>query len=73
MNGDALRITDRSQLFELTPSTMVGDRTTQYDVAADGRFLMLRTASGDEDESRLVLVRNFLEEVKARVGSGDGN
>jgi hypothetical protein len=52
------------------PAFLVGDRTTQYDVASDGRFLMLRTASGDEDASRMILIRNFLEEVRARVGGG---
>ena len=65
----ALRVTSRELLFELSPSTLVGDRTTQYDVANDGRFLMLRnaTAGGPEDENRMVLVRNFLEEVRSRV------
>jgi len=66
-----LRITRRERLFELSQTTLVGDRTTQYDVDADGRFLMLRTASGEEDESRLIMVRNFLGEVKARVGRGN--
>jgi dipeptidyl aminopeptidase/acylaminoacyl peptidase len=69
--GGALRIASREVLFDLPSSVLVGDRTTQYDVSNDGRFLMLRTASGDEDESRMVIVRNFLEEVKARVGSGN--
>ena len=49
---------------------LIGDRTTQYDVAADGRFLMMRKGSGDADESRMVIVTNFLEDVQARVGSG---
>jgi hypothetical protein len=71
VNGGELRVSDREVLFDLPSSTLVGDRTTQYDVSNDGRFLMLRTASGDEDESRMVIVRNFLEEVKARVGSGN--
>ena len=70
VTGGELRVTERNRLFELSPSILVGDRTTQYDVADDGRFLMLRTASGDEDESRLIIVRNFLEEVQARVGGG---
>ena len=70
VQGGELRVIDRTRLFELSPGMLVGDRTTQYDVAADGRFLMLRTASDDEDASRFVLVRNFLEEVKARVGGG---
>jgi Tol biopolymer transport system component len=71
VTGGELRVSNREVLFDLPSSTLVGDRTTQYDVSNDGRFLMLRTASGDEDESRMVIVRNFLEEVKARVGSGN--
>ena len=70
VTGGELRVSNREVLFDLPSSTLVGDRTTQYDVSNDGRFLMLRTASGDEDESRMVIVRNFLEEVKARVGGG---
>jgi serine/threonine-protein kinase len=70
ITGDELRVADRTRLFELAAGMLVGDRTTQYDVAADGRFLMLRTVSGEADESRMVIVRNFFEEMKARVGSG---
>ena len=72
VSAGELRVLDRTMLFELSPGTLVGDRTTQYDVSADGRFLMLRNATaGDADaDPRLILVKNFLEEVKARVGSG---
>jgi serine/threonine-protein kinase len=70
VQADRLSIGERTHLFDLVPAILVGDRTTQYDVANDGRFLMLRTASGDEDASRMILIRNFLEEVKARVGGG---
>jgi serine/threonine-protein kinase len=38
----------------------------QYDVAPDGeRFLMIRRVGG-EAESRLILVQNFFEELRAR-------
>jgi serine/threonine-protein kinase len=70
VSGGELRVTARARLFVLSAAMRVGDRTTQYDVSEDGRFLMLRTASGDEEESRMVMVRNFLAEVKARVGGG---
>jgi serine/threonine-protein kinase len=66
------RVTSRERLFELSPGTLVGDRTTQYDVDAQGRFLMLRTATGSEDQvSRMVIVRNFMKEVESRLGGGD--
>jgi serine/threonine-protein kinase len=72
VSAGELRVLDRTMLFELSPGMLVGDRTTQYDVSADGRFLMLRNATaGDADaDPRLILVKNFLEEVKARVGDG---
>jgi hypothetical protein len=39
-----------------------------YDVALDGRFVMLRLArSVGEDDFRLVLVENFFEELKRLV------
>ncbi len=43
-----------------------------YDIAPDGRrFLMIRTVETDdaEEEPRLVLVQNFLEELKTKVGN----
>ena len=70
VSGGEFRVSDRPELFELSPGILVGDRTTQYDVDNQGRFLMLRTASCDESESGLVIVRNFVQEVKTRVGSG---
>jgi serine/threonine-protein kinase len=70
VSGDELRVMERAKLFDLPPEILVGDRTTQYDVHNDGRFLMLRSASDEDGESRMVLVRNFLEEVQARVGDG---
>jgi serine/threonine-protein kinase len=39
-----------------------------YDVAPDGRFLVMRYLSGVE-ESRLVFVQNFFEDLKERAGN----
>jgi len=50
----------------------------QYDVAPDGRFLMVRNAGAADpaaadleppEEPRVVLVLNWFEELKARVGN----
>ncbi len=41
-----------------------GDQS--YDVAADGRFLMLQQPSGDADTD-LIVITNFFEELRDRV------
>jgi hypothetical protein len=42
---------------------------TPWDVAGDGRFIMARrVAAGDEGDRAIVVVENFLEELKARMG-----
>jgi serine/threonine-protein kinase len=40
-----------------------------YDVSPEGRFLMVRTETGDTTSQRLRVVLNFFEELKAKVGN----
>ncbi len=47
----------------------LGRGNPNYDVAADGRFLMLEAVSSGTS-SRLVVVLNWLEELKARASAG---
>jgi hypothetical protein len=45
-----------------------------YDVARDGRFLMIQPQSGGNDASvpaSIVVVQNFTEELKRRVRASD--
>ena len=42
---------------------------TPWDIARDGRFIMARrVAAGDEGDRAIIVVENFLEELKARMG-----
>jgi serine/threonine-protein kinase len=55
------------------PYVQRADPTTRaYDVAADGRFLMILPAEGERAAplASIVVVQNFGEEVKQRAGSG---
>ncbi len=70
------RVTERQVLFALRPDYVgyaVGDGGDDfYDVAPDDqRFLMARFAAGVEsgDGGRHILVQNFFEELKAKVGN----
>ena len=40
-----------------------------YDVAADGRFVMIRRYQTDTVEEEMVVVENWFEEVKARMAN----
>ncbi len=40
---------------------------TNYDVASDGRFLMLQSESGEPRRDRINIVLNWFEELKERV------
>ncbi len=69
----ALQLGEREVLFrapeELLPPEP-GTYYTQWDVAADGRFLMTRRLTGDAGDAGVVIVvENFLEELKAKVGT----
>ena len=41
-----------------------------YDVTPDGqRFVMIRVVEGSSDDTELIIVENFFEELKAKVGN----
>jgi hypothetical protein len=60
----------------------VGDYGSDFDVTDDGRFIMVKPARNDSTEAgggvgederqgRTILVVNWLEEVKERMGGGN--
>ncbi|MCH7716881.1 MAG: PD40 domain-containing protein [Gemmatimonadetes bacterium] len=58
-----------SRLLFATQGYSIAELHPSYDVAPDDRrFLMLRRVSGD-NETKLILIQNFLEELKARAGN----
>ena len=52
-------------LFETT-GFLSGGNNSLYDVSRDGRFVMLRAPSSTA-ATRLILVQNFFEELKAKA------
>ena len=61
-------------LFTMPPGYLVNAGWNFYDVASDDqRFLMVRpyVGEGDESATELILVQNFFEVLKERVGGGD--
>ncbi len=54
------------QSYAISP---IGRGNPNYDVAADGRFLMVRDRPGEGGVSPLYVVLNFFEELKAKVGN----
>ena len=59
-------------LFEIPADVAVIDANfyTAWDVASDGRFLMTRSIAGPSQfEAPLVVVENWFEEVKAKLGN----
>jgi serine/threonine-protein kinase len=63
------RVTSREVLFDVSPYYMRTDGGT-YDVTRDGRFLMIRRATREGGIDRVILVENFLEEVRERLSGG---
>jgi hypothetical protein len=66
------RVVGRELLFELPPAVIGGNiRWRSFDVSSDDqRFLMVRPYAAAQDEgsfSGIVLVQNFLEELKRLV------
>jgi Tol biopolymer transport system component len=63
--GTPSQVTQRDRLFDASPY-LTNQFLTMYDVAADGRFLMLRL---DDQKTRtdVVIIRNWVEQVKARL------
>jgi Tol biopolymer transport system component/tRNA A-37 threonylcarbamoyl transferase component Bud32 len=54
-------------LFSLGDYVLAGTRGIRYDVARDGRFLLLKDAGRGGPQERIVLVQNWLEELKRLV------
>jgi serine/threonine-protein kinase len=68
-DGGAFRVGQRLPLFDVDELSINIDVTwATYDLAADGRFLMHQFDIAEEVPRRLVIVENWLEEMKERVG-----
>jgi hypothetical protein len=70
--GTTLRAGEPRVLFEFPSDVAVIDANfyTAWDVASDGRFLMTRSiAAPSQFEAPLVVVENWFEEVKAKLGN----
>ena len=65
-HGATLAVTGRERLFDASPY-LANQFLVMYDVAADGRFLMLKL---DPQPARtdVILIRNWVQQVKARLG-----
>ncbi len=58
------------ELFSLSDYVLAGSRGIKYDVARDGRFLMLKDESGvSGSQERLVVVQHWFEELRRLVGA----
>ena len=72
--ASGFRVVGREALFELGATYLSGAGTDFYDITLDDQqFLMGRAYEGGEgaqDTRTLVLVQNFTEELKQRVGGG---
>jgi len=60
--------------FTFSPATRLfegrfrrGGQPPSYDVASDGRFLMLKSPAAQAITAHFVVVLNWLEELRARV------
>jgi len=70
--GTTLRAGEPRVLFEIPSDVAVIDANfyTAWDVASDGRFLMTRSiATPSQFEAPLIVVENWFEEVKAKLGN----
>jgi len=70
-----LRVLDSEILFQLPTGVSVYTLATDYDVSPDDqRFIMVRGAEAQEAEEgfNLILVENWVEEIKERVGGQGG-
>ena len=69
----AFAVRERKKLFTLPADVRPSRSSARFDVApGDQRFLMIRTianASGASGGQRVVLVTNFLEELKTKAGA----
>jgi serine/threonine-protein kinase len=56
-------------LIRLTDYVLAGTRGVKYDVAPDGRFLLLKDDQGRETRNRIVVVQHWFEELRRLVPS----
>jgi hypothetical protein len=66
----AFRIVQRQTLFAVPPGNLVSGISDFYDIAPDDqRFLMGRSFALGGDNGSYVLVQNWFEELKQRMGN----
>jgi serine/threonine-protein kinase len=58
-----------ASLFRLGDYVLAGTRGIRYDVARDGRFLLLKDEEGRETRDRIVVVQNWFEELRRLVAA----
>jgi serine/threonine-protein kinase len=64
------RVGDLQELFALGPEFYGGLNYRTYDLMPDDRFVIIRTqALPDAGEMKLVIVQNWFEELKAKMGN----
>jgi serine/threonine-protein kinase len=71
----SFRVTSRTALFELPAGVSTSSWTTPYDISPDDQeFIMVRSrgVAPEDEPAPLILVENWLEEVRARMGSEGG-
>ncbi|MCH8936939.1 MAG: PD40 domain-containing protein, partial [Gemmatimonadetes bacterium] len=70
--GDELQLGERRVLFRLRNELYLAalEFYTPYDIGPDGRFIMARSVTPPSTvEAPLIVVENFFEELKAKVGN----
>ncbi len=61
---------ERTTLFQIEPEYLLGDRSTQYDVALDDEMFLMGRLYGQEDApNELIVVENWFEELSRRVSN----
>jgi serine/threonine-protein kinase len=65
----SFKVMSSNALFNLAGYVLAGSRGIRYEVAKDGRFLLLKSATLGDAGSRqdIIVVEHWLEEVKRRV------
>ncbi len=70
--GSTFMVGDRTALFTIRPEALFqqSEPYALYDVAPDDqRFIMLRAVNVQENKPELILVENFIEELKVKMGN----
>jgi len=65
--GTSLQVTKRERLFDASPY-LANQFLAMYDVAPDGRFLMLKL-DAQAPRTDVVIIRNWAQQVKARLAA----